>query len=145
MNSAMMKARKMTPAIRKAVLLIMLTNVGCGGAESTVPFTDDSQDADKYALSVKQTVSDQVAAAMVSPEPADETSTLVSLLEDPDNRPSGPHEAVYQEILAAAQKLTQECVAANGKPQGLAESLKALKAISDKLPGTVVDSQPRKD
>jgi hypothetical protein len=57
----MMKDRKMSPTIRKAVLLILLTNVGCGGGGSTVPFEDNSQDADKYAESVKQTVSVQIA------------------------------------------------------------------------------------
>ncbi len=135
-----MKDRKMSPTLHKTILLVLLTNIGCGGGGSTVPFQDNSQDADKYAQSVKQTVSDQVAAAMSSPEPADETSTLVSLLEDPDTRPSGPHEAIYLEILAAAQKLTSECNAAQGRPEGLEQSLTELKALADKLPGTVVES-----
>jgi hypothetical protein len=134
----LMKALKMSPTIPKAVLLILLTNVGCGGG-STVPFTDDSQNAEKYAASVKQIVSDECAAAQTSSEPADQISTIVALLESPDNRPSGPHEAIYLEILAAAQKLNSECNAAQGRPEGLEQSLTDLKAIADKLPGTVAE------
>lgn len=136
-----MKDPKMTQTFRTAVLLTLLTSFGCGGG-STVPFTDDSQNADKYAQSVKQTVSDLVTAARISSEPADETSTLVSLLESPDNRPSGPHEQIYLELLAAAQKITQECSAAQGRPEGLEQSLTELKALADKLPGTVEVTVP---
>ena len=135
----------MSPTMRKVALLSLMTGFGCGAPESKVPFTDNSQDTTAYALTVKQAVSDQVLLAMTSSEPADQLTTLTSMLELPENRPQGEHEPIYLEILAAAQKLSQECAAANGKPQGLAESLKALKAISDKLPGTVVDSKPRKD
>ena len=134
----------MSPTIRHAVLLVLLTGAGCG-SESTIPFNDDSQNTDKYAASVKQIVADEVAAAVRSDEPADQISTIVGLLENPDSRPSGPHESIYLEILAAAQKLNEECVKNSGKPKDLAESLKTLKAISDKLPGTVVDSKPERD
>lgn len=140
-----MKDPTMSRLMRHAVLLILLTASGCGGSESTVPFNDDSQDADKYAASVKQIVADEVAAAVRSDEPADQISTIVGLLENPDSRPSGPHESIYLEILAAAQKLNEECVKNSGKPKDLAESLKTLKAISDKLPGTVVESKPGRD
>ena len=119
----------------------MFTSFGCGGG-STVPFTDDSQNAEKYAQSVKQTVADVVTAAATSSEPADATSALVSLLESPDNRPSGPHEPIYLELLAAAQKITQECNAAQGRAEGLEQSLADLKAISDKLPGNVEVTVP---
>lgn len=111
-----MKEPTISPTMRHAVFLILLTGSGCGGSESTVPFNDDSQDADKYASSVKQIVADEVAAAVRSAEPADQISTIVGLLENPDSRPSGPHESIYLEILAAAQKLNGECAAANGKP-----------------------------
>ena len=140
-----MKDPTMSRIMRHAVLLILLTASGCGGSESTVPFNDDSQDADKYAASVKQIVADEVVAAVRSAEPADQISTIVGLLENPDSRPSGSHESVDLEILAAAKKLNEECATANGKPKDLAESLKNLKAISDKLPGTVVDSKPESD
>ena len=138
----MMKDRKMSTTVRKAVLLMLVANVGCGSGGSTVPFKDNSQDADKYAQSVKQTVSVQVAAAMTSSEPADETSTLVSLLENPKSRPSGPHEAIYLEILAAAEKITLDCNVAEGRPEGLEQSLTELKALAEKLPGTVVEELP---
>lgn len=126
-------------------ILSLLAVLGCGPAESTVPFTDNSQDTTAYALTVKQAVSDQVTLAMTSKEPADQMATLTSMLELPENRPQGEHEPIYLEILAAAQKLSKECAEANGKPKGLAESLKALKAISDKLPGTVSESKPGND
>ncbi len=113
---------------------------GCGSAGTPVPFNDNSQDTDAYALSVKQSVMDQIAAAKTSSEPGDSISALVNLLEVPGNRPPGPHEPIYLEILAAAQKVTAECAAApNGKPKTLAQSLKDLTAIADKLPGTVED------
>ena len=137
-----MKDRKMSPTLHKAILLVLLTSIGCGGGGSTVPFEDNSQDADKYAQGVKQTVSDLVTVAMTSSEPADETSTLVNLLESPDNRPSGPHEAIYLELLAAAEKITLDCNVAEGRPEGLEQSLTELKAIADKLPGTVAESVP---
>ncbi|MBC7967809.1 MAG: hypothetical protein H7Z17_18005 [Fuerstia sp.] len=85
-------------------------------------------------------MSDQVASAKKSVEPADQISTIVGLLESPDNRPSGPHEAIYLEILAAAQKLNSQCNAAQGRPEGLEQSLTDLKAIADKLPGTVAEN-----
>ncbi len=133
------------PTLRKVVLLSLVISCGCVAPESTVPFTNNSQDTTAYALTVKQAVSDQVTVAMTSSEPADQLAALASMLELSENRPQGEHEPIYLEILAAAQKLSQECAAANGKPKGLAESLNALKAIADKLPGTVVDSKPRKD
>ncbi len=131
-----MKDVKMYRTMQMPVLLVLLASFGCGGG-STVPFEDNSQDADKYALSVKQSASDQIAGAMSSPEPGDQISAIVSLLENPDNRPAGPHEAIYLEILAAAEKLTADCNAAQGRPDGLEESLTKLKALADKLPGTV--------
>jgi nucleotide-binding universal stress UspA family protein len=135
----MMKDRKMSPTTQKAMVLVLLANFGCGGG-STVPFTDNSQDADKYALSVKQAVSDQVAGAMSSSEPADQISTLVTLLENPDNRPSGPHEAIYLEILDAAKDISIDLSATEGRPEGLEETLAKLKALADKLPGTVKET-----
>jgi len=147
-NSRMKKAQSMFSMLSKVTLLTILasTSIGCGSGESTVPFTDDSKDADAYALSVKQAVADQVASAATSSEPADQVSVLVSLLEDKGNRPAGPHEAIYGEILTAAQMLTVECQAApNGRPDGLDKSLEDLAAISNKLPGTVKEAEQRED
>lgn len=134
-----MKDRKMCLTMRKAILLVLLANSGCSG-ESTVPFKDNSQDADKYALSVKQAVSDQVAGAMSSSEPADQISAIVTLLENPDHRPTGPHEAIYLEILAAAKDITLDFSTTEGRPEGLEESLAKLKALADKLPGTITEA-----
>lgn len=135
-----MKDRKMSPTLHKAILLVLLTNIGCGGGGSTVPFTDNSQDADKYALSVKQAVSDQVAGALSSSEPADQISAIVTLLENPDHRPAGPHEAIYLEILAAAKDITLDFSTVEGRPEGIEESLAKLTGLADKLPGTVKET-----
>lgn len=134
-----MKDRKMCLTMRKAILLVLLANSGCSGG-STVPFEDNSQDADKYALSVKQAVSDQVAGARSSSEPADQISAIVTLLENPDHRPVGPHEPIYLEILAAAKDITLDFSTTDGRPEGLEESLAKLKALADKLPGTVKEA-----
>ncbi len=60
----------------------------------------------------------------------------MTLLENPDHRPAGPHEAIYLEILAAAKDITLDFSTTEGRPEGLEESLAKLKALADKLPGT---------
>ena len=133
----MKKDLKMSRTTHIVVLLVLLTSFGCGGG-STVPFTDNSQDTDAYAQSVKQAVADQVALAMTSSEPGDQIATISNMLENPDNRPQGPHEAIYLEIRSAAQDIILECNAAeDGRPDGLEESLTKLQALAEKLPGSV--------
>jgi hypothetical protein len=136
-GSKMMKDCQMSPYLRNVLLVALLANIGCGGG-STVPFKDNSQDTDAYAQSVKQAVADQVALAMTSSEPGDQIASIANLLENPDNRPQGPHESIYLEIRSAAQDIMLECsAAAEGRPDGLEESLTKLQALAEKLPGTV--------
>ena len=78
--------------------------------------------------------------ALSSSEPADQISAIVTLLENPDHRPAGPHEAIYLEILAAAKDITLDFSTVEGRPEGIEESLAKLTGLADKLPGTVKET-----
>jgi len=116
-------------------LMAPLLLTGCGSSER--PFTDNSKDADLYALDVKQIAFSTVTMAKRSREPADQIQILVGEIEsqEANNRPVGSYKPIYAELLAAAKPLLEDCKNANGKPANLAVRLDALKAIAEKLPG----------
>jgi hypothetical protein len=120
-----------------AFLLAPLLLAGCGSPDR--PFTDNSKDADLYAADVKQIAYSTVSRAKRSREPADQVQVLVTELEsqESNNKPAGPHKAVYGDMLAAAKLLLEDCKKANGKPANLNSRLDAIKVIADKLPGQV--------
>lgn len=115
-------------------LFIVFLIAGCSGEPS---FTDHSQDQDRYAKDVKQLAINAIEQANKSREPGDCLLPLVTELADQVelNRPVGSHKPTYDEMLALAKPLAEECN--NGKPANLAARLGQLKKLAEKLPGEV--------
>jgi hypothetical protein len=118
-------------------LVATLALSGCGPAER--PFTDNSKDPELYALEVKRIALNAVQTARRSREPADQIQTLVTELEslESNSRPVGSYKPIYDELLATAKPLLEDCKKANGKPANLTSRLDELKKIAEKLPGEV--------
>lgn len=130
-----------TMMIRSVLLVLTAGLIGCGPGG---PQVDDSQDADKYAATIKNLVIDHANLAARSKEPGDFMDPIISELEHTD-RPSAPHQAVYDDLRAKAEAIRAACEASGRPPADLAKRLDALKKTAEQLPGAVTVKPPPED
>lgn len=124
-----------------SLLVACLSLVGCGS--SGVPFNDDSQDTEKFAVLIRQVVAESVADARKSSEPADQIR-LISDAVRGGNKPVGQYGEIYQRLGVAANELTEACERADGPTPDLGKKLDELLAIAEELPGSSeVAAEPR--
>ena len=118
----------------RSVLVMLLTLAGlagCGG-ETLI---DHSRDPQAFAEDVRKLVAVSVAEARSSSEPADAMFSLVDLLEELDQHPTGSHRDLYEQLQALAGEIYQESEQAGGPPAGLEQRLDQLWALAEPLPG----------
>ena len=129
--------------MRLFLCLSVLIFVGCGQSGQR-PYTDHSRDPEAFALDVKQVVVNSVEDAKTSPEPEDEISSIVDMLDDLSRQPTGDYRETYDQLLSLAGDIRAACEAANGRPSDLAARLDELVALANQLPGTVTPpARPR--
>lgn len=114
-------------------VLLVAAAIGCS-ASSTLEYTDHSQDPERFARLVKQTVVEVVADARKSIEPYDEIR-LIAQSVDGDNKPIGPYGDVYDRLRSLADELADACELADGPTADMNRKLDELLAIADELPG----------
>ncbi len=126
---------------RLITCISLLALAGCG--RGGVAYTDHSRDPERFAVNIKQLVFGAVAEARVSPEPADSISLIVDTFDGGMRRlPVGDYQPIYEQLLAEASELYEQCEAIDGRPPDLEERLAALSALAEQLPGEVGDWTP---
>lgn len=118
--------------------VLTLGLVGCGGG-SSVPYTDNSQDAEALARNVKELIVNAVADARKSKEPQDHIANVVAATAPKPGKPTGSFEGTYAQIHTAAEQLVEACERAGGPTPDLKQKLDELLKLADALPG---DFQP---
>lgn len=116
-----------------AIVASVLFLGGCSGKNQDL----DTGDPAKYAEKIKNRVHNMVEAVRRSPGSArEQASVLLEELEVYEKQPVGEHETVYAQLLQNCWELV-EAAGRSGSGAEVARKLNEMKALADKLPGTV--------
>lgn len=113
--------------------LVVVAIGGCGPSEQ--PFTDNSQDAEAFAKSIKSLVLNTAESAKKSAQPADTLRGLVTALSELENAPVGTYGPTYEELLVLAKGLLEK--SESGKPSDFQPRLAEISKLAQTLPGDV--------
>jgi hypothetical protein len=102
----------------------------------------DTKDPDYYAQKIKRQVYELVQAAWQDPKAAGpQGSVLLEELEGYKTQPVGDHEATYEQLLQKCRELVEAANRRASQAQ-IRKTLGEMKALADKLPGTVILEKP---
>lgn len=113
--------------------LLIVAMAGCGPGEQ--PFTDNSQDAEAFAKSIKSLVLNTAESAKKSPQPADTLRGMVTALSELEKAPVGTYGATYEELLVLSKGLLEK--SESGKPADFQPRLAEITKLAQTLPGDV--------